>query len=121
MARYTLRLSVDGIGAKQRLQLPPANRVLYLRDGDAVARTGGQAYSLGPNTATQGPHATVVEGGQNGAWHHRKHVVYDPESLSDAFAVQHRQHSRHRRIDQRDVGVRVVAEGGRRAGEQLGI
>ena len=67
MARYTLRLSVDGIGARQRLQLPPANRVLYLRDGDAVARTGGQAYSLGPNTATQGPHATVVEGGQNGA------------------------------------------------------
>ena len=28
-----------------------------------------------------------AEGGQTGAWHHRKHVVYDPESLTDALAA----------------------------------
>ena len=36
-----------------------------------------------------------------------------------AFLVDHRQHARHRRIDQRDVRIRLAAERGRGAGEQL--
>ena len=37
----------------------------------------------------------------------------------DAFLVDHRQHARHRGIDQRDVAVGRAAEFGRGAGEQL--
>ena len=40
--------------------------------------------------------------------------------LADALAVGHRQHARHRRVDQADLRVRLGAERGRRAGEQLG-
>ena len=39
--------------------------------------------------------------------------------LGDAFLVDHRQHARHRRIDQRDMAVGLAAEFGRGAGEQF--
>ena len=39
--------------------------------------------------------------------------------LPDAFLVDDGQHARHRRIDQRDMAVRLAAEFGRGAGEQL--
>lgn len=35
--------------------------------------------------------------------------------LPDAFLVDHGQHARHRRVDQRNVAVRLTAEFGRRA------
>ena len=41
--------------------------------------------------------------------------------LLDAFLVDHRQHAGHGRIDERDVGVRRIAEGRGRTGEQLRI
>ena len=41
--------------------------------------------------------------------------------LAHAFLVDHRQHAGHRRIDQRNVRVRLAAEFGRGAGEQLGL
>jgi len=41
--------------------------------------------------------------------------------LTDAFAVRNRQHARHRRVDQRDLAVRLRAECRCRAGEQLGV
>src|ERR1700727_2185321 len=41
--------------------------------------------------------------------------------LADAFLVDDRQHARHRRIDQRDMAVRLAAELGRGAGEQLRV
>ena len=41
------------------------------------------------------------------------------DRLPDALLVDHRQHAGHRRVDQRHVGVRLAAESGRRAGEQL--
>ena len=37
--------------------------------------------------------------------------------LRYAFGIDDRQHARHRRIDERDMGVRLAAELGRRAGE----
>ena len=40
--------------------------------------------------------------------------------LADALAVRHRQHARHRRVDQADLGVGLGAELGRGAGEELG-
>ena len=44
-----------------------------------------------------------------------------PHRLLDAEAVDHRQHARHRRVDQADVGVRLGPEGRRGAGEELGV
>jgi len=41
--------------------------------------------------------------------------------LADAFAVGHRQHAGHRRIDQRHLRIGFGAEFGRRAGEQFGL
>ncbi len=41
--------------------------------------------------------------------------------LLDAIVVDHRQHPRHRRVDEGDVGVGLGAEGGRGAREQLGV
>ena len=41
--------------------------------------------------------------------------------LRDAGLVDHRQHARHGRIDERDVGVGLAAELGGGAGEQLGL
>ena len=43
------------------------------------------------------------------------------DRLPDTFAVDHRQHPGHRRIDQADVIVGGAAEIGRRAGKQLGF
>src|SRR5271155_541384 len=39
--------------------------------------------------------------------------------LSHAFAVDDREHARHRRVDQRDMSVGLAAEFGRSAGEKL--
>ena len=41
--------------------------------------------------------------------------------LPHAFLVDHRQHAGHGGIDQRDVRIRLAAEGGRGAGEQFGL
>ena len=41
--------------------------------------------------------------------------------LAHAFLVDHRQHARHRGIDQRDVRIGLAAERGRGAGEQFGL
>src|SRR5262245_23586507 len=43
------------------------------------------------------------------------------DRLAHAFLVDHRQHARHRGIDQRNVRIRRAAEFGRGAGEQLGM
>ena len=43
------------------------------------------------------------------------------DRLLDAFLVDHRQHAGHRGVDQRDMLVRLAAEFGRGAGEQLGV
>ena len=39
--------------------------------------------------------------------------------LADAFPVDDGQHARHRGVDQRNMTVRLAAEGGRRAREQF--
>ncbi len=44
-----------------------------------------------------------------------------PHGLPDALAVRHRKHSRHRRVDQAHLRVRLGPEGGRSAGEELGL
>ena len=43
------------------------------------------------------------------------------DGLGDAALVDHRQHAGHGGIDQADMAVRLAAELGRGAGEQLGV
>ena len=43
------------------------------------------------------------------------------DGLLDAVAVDDREHAGHRRVDEGDVGVGLGAEGGRGAGEELGV
>ena len=44
-----------------------------------------------------------------------------PHCLPHALAIEHRQHPRHRRIDQRHLAVRLRPERRRRTGKQLGV
>ncbi len=41
--------------------------------------------------------------------------------LFHAFLVDHRQHARHGRIDQRDIAIGIRAKGGAGAGKELGL
>ncbi len=43
------------------------------------------------------------------------------DRLADALAVGHGQHAGHSRVDQADLRIGLRAEGGRRAGEELGV
>ena len=49
----------------------------------------------------------------------RAHRHAGAHRLADAFAVRHRQHAGHRRIDQTDLAVGLCPERGGRAGKQL--
>lgn len=62
-----LRLSVDGVPAKARLELPASPRFVFVRDGDAVLRCAGSAASLGAGSGLQSAHACTLEGGAGGA------------------------------------------------------
>jgi len=67
MTAYTLSLHTDRLVPKAEGRLPAGNRVIYVRDGDVVARTGGQAAGLAANSAWQGRDAVAVAAGAAGA------------------------------------------------------
>ena len=52
---------------------------------------------------------------------HRINRQAGAHRLPHAFAIRHRQHPRHRRIDKADLRVGLRAKGGGAAGEQLGL
>ena len=64
---FVLRIAVDGIVAKERLSLPAANRFIYVRAGDAIARSDSVAASLSEGSGQTSAQAIVIEGGQHGA------------------------------------------------------
>jgi len=65
--QYTLRLYTDSIRPKREVRLPAATRVVYVREGDAIARAGGQATGLAANSAWHGSGAVLVTAGNTGA------------------------------------------------------
>jgi len=67
MTAYTLNLHTDRLAPKAEGRLRAGNRVLYVRDGDVVARAGGQAAGLAANSAWQGRDAIAVTAGATGA------------------------------------------------------
>jgi hypothetical protein len=67
MTAYSLSLHTDRLAPKAEGWLPTGNRVLYVRDGDVVARAGSQAAGLVANGAWQGRDAVAVTAGAAGA------------------------------------------------------
>ncbi len=67
MPQYTLRLHTDRLEPKAEGRLPAGNRVIYVREGDAILRAGGQAAGLAANSAWHGSGAAAVTAGTTGA------------------------------------------------------
>lgn len=69
MEKRTLRIYIDRLGPKAALAapLPAANRVIYVRDGDATLRAAGQAATLAANSAWHGAVRCEVAAGNTGA------------------------------------------------------
>ncbi len=62
-----LRLALDGIAAKIRLELPASPRFVLVRDGDAIVRCAGSAAWLGAGSGLQSTQPCVIEAGAGGA------------------------------------------------------
>lgn len=67
MPRLLFQLYTDRLPPKSAVELPAATRVVYVREGDAIARAGGQAAGLTANSAWHGSGATSIAAGTAGA------------------------------------------------------
>ncbi len=67
MPRFTLNFYLDRVEAKSERRLPGCNRVVYVRDGDAILRAAGQAAGMAANSAWHGRDELVVTAGAAGA------------------------------------------------------
>jgi quercetin dioxygenase-like cupin family protein len=67
MSKYTLCLYTDRLEPKAEIPLSGCNRVVYVRDGDAILRAAGQAAGVAANSAWHGRHELVVTAGAAGA------------------------------------------------------
>jgi len=67
MTRFTLSLYTDRLEPKSEIRLPGCNRVVYVRDGDAILRAAGQAAGVAANSAWHGRDELVVTVGAAGA------------------------------------------------------
>lgn len=67
MPQFTLRLHTDRLSPKSAVEMPAGNRVVYVREGDAIVRAGGQAAGLGADSAWYGRDAATVTAGAAGA------------------------------------------------------
>ena len=67
MSLFVLRLYADRLESKVEIQLGRCNRVVYVRDGDAIARAGVHAAGLAANSAWFGGDAVALTAGAAGA------------------------------------------------------
>ena len=67
MKACTLSLHTDRLAPKAEGRLPAGIRVIYVRDGDVLARAGSQAAGLAADSAWQGRDAVAVVAGAAGA------------------------------------------------------
>ena len=67
MPRFTLCLYTDRLEPKAEIRLSGCNRVVYVRDGDALLRARDQAAGLAANSAWLGRDALTVTAGAAGA------------------------------------------------------
>lgn len=67
MGLFQLSLYTDTLAPKTELKLPAGNRVIYVREGDAVVRSGAQAAGLAADSAWHGSGDAGVTAGTAGA------------------------------------------------------
>jgi quercetin dioxygenase-like cupin family protein len=67
LSRFSLSLHTDRLAPKAEARLPGCNRVLYLREGDAIVRAGAQAAGLAANSAWHGAGEVELAAGNAGA------------------------------------------------------
>src|SRR5262245_59270256 len=67
MPQYALCLYTDHLAPKTEAKLSGCNRVLYVREGDALVRGGGQAAGLAADSAWHGAGPAAVSAGTAGA------------------------------------------------------
>lgn len=67
MPRFLLNLYTDRLSPKSGMGLPAGVRVIYVREGDAVIRAGGQAAGLGADSAWHGSGEGRITAGTSGA------------------------------------------------------
>ena len=67
MSSYTLRHYTDRLESKAEARIPACNRVIYVRDGEALLRAGEQAAGLAANSAWHGRGTVAVTAGASGA------------------------------------------------------
>ena len=63
----TLSLHTDRLAPKAEAQLPGCNRVIYVREGDVIVRSGTQAAGLAANGAWHGVDDAALTAGNAGA------------------------------------------------------
>ena len=84
MPQYALRLYTDRLAPKAEAKWPACNRILYVREGDAQVRAGGQAAGLAAGSAWHGPGSVSVNAGTAGAvllrWEIAAGVTPGPDS-----------------------------------------
>jgi quercetin dioxygenase-like cupin family protein len=64
---YTLSLQTDRVAPKAEGRLSGCNRIVYVRDGDAMVRAGAQAAGLAANSAWHGREPVTLIAGAAGA------------------------------------------------------
>lgn len=67
MSLFTLRLYADRLEPKAEIRLGRCNRVVYVREGDALARASAHAAGLAANSAWYGGDAVALTAGTAGA------------------------------------------------------
>jgi hypothetical protein len=83
MPQYTLRLHTDQLAPKCEVGMPACNRVVYVREGDAIVRAGGQAAGLAANSAWHGSSAATLTAGTAGATLLRWELAADIRSTGE--------------------------------------
>ena len=66
MPQFTLRLYTDRLAPKAEGMLPGCHRVIYVRDGDAIIRSGVHAAGLAADSAWYGGDAVALTAGPAG-------------------------------------------------------
>src|SRR5512134_1930600 len=97
MPLFLLRLYTDRLEPKSEVRLPACSRVVYVREGDAIVRAGGQASGLAANSAWQGQDEAAVTAGAGGATLLRWELAADGRStempagagVSSSLALAH--------------------------------
>jgi len=64
---FTLSLHTDRLAPKAEARLPGCNRVIYVREGDVIVRSGAQAAGLAANSAWHGVDDAALTAGNAGA------------------------------------------------------